>query len=711
MAAIKNLSGVDVENFTHVDSVSKGDIFTIDDVGFEYPFILNVDTSLTSPTTTNADQFRLLIDSGTNNFTVFWGDGTNDVIPGGTYLHTYPAPGSYRIVILGTMTQWRTNSAALPDDQIKITSVERWGALGGVEWGTLSNAFDGCSNLTSIAAPRGPKIIGLGSNFLTNCPLVDITPIEGWDTSQCTRLPNWDATLNSTPNLGSWDVGIATRVQFQTPRNPSGLEFWDTPSLNSLSQFVDGNRFFNGDVTGWDVSGVVNFTFCFYGTRDFVRDLGSWDVSLGTNFSYFMQARNADYDANLSNWRINTEPTSNISFQGMFNYGGSGPVSTDFDTKEVTVGGVTYLAWDMQRATNLSGMKMVGSPTHWDTSNVTNMAGFSRNYGGSGTLESQVVTVGTTAARTYTTWDVSNCVYFNSCRFQTYHNIYNWKINTTPGAVVDFTGLIGENFSTDISTKEVTVGASTYIAWDTKEVDDLESFFPGVNAGNPDVSNWNLDSVTGTGLQGFHLVTGGTRLFNRDINTKQVTVGTASPITYIAWDIAGVTSIYRVLYGATSFTGSVDNWNTSGIDNMGQSFVNSTLFNSNLTTQSVTVGTGPTARTYTAWDVSSVTSMTGMLGGTAFNNTTPQTWNLNLITDISNWCTSMSDANLETVMYAWSLNANTNSGAAGTVDATDIGGVTPRTYSVGSNMDLALNDPTNGLVATKGWNVTGINIV
>ena len=50
-------------------------------------------------------------------------------------------------------------------------------------------------------------------------------------------------------------------------------------------------------------------------------------------------------------------------------------------------------------------------------------------------------------------------------------------------------------------------------------------------------------------------------------------------------------------------------------------------------------------------------------------------------------------------------------GAAGTVDATDIGGVTPRTYSVGSNMDLALNDPTNGLVATKGWNVTGINIV
>ena len=711
MAAIKNLSGVDVENFTRVDSVAKSDIFTIDDVGFEYPFIFNVDTSLTSGTTSNADQFQLLIDSGTQNFTVFWGDGTNDAITSisAALLHTYPAPGSYRIVILGTMTNWSAKRP-LPDDEIKITSVERWGALGGIVF-DFSDAFDGCSNLTSIAAPKGPKMVGSMAGFLTNCPLVDITPIEGWDTSQCARLPGWDATLNSTPNLGSWDVGTATRIQLANPRNPSGLGFWATSSLTSLAQSFDSNRFFNGDVTGWDVSGVDSFTFTFYGTRDFVRDLGAWDVSSGTNFAFFMQARQADYDADLSNWKINTNPAVNINFQGVFNYGGSGPVSTDFDTKEVTVGGVTYLAWDMQRAQNLSSMKMYGSPTNWDTSNVTNMAGFSRNYGGSGTLESQAVTVGTTAARTYTTWDVSNCVDFTNCRFQPYHNIYNWKINTTPGAGVSFKGLIGENFSTDISTKEVTVGASTYIAWDTKEVDGLEDFFSGVNAGNPDVSNWNLDSVTGTGLQSFHLVTGGTRLFNRDINTKQVTVGTASPITYIAWDIAGVTSIYRVLYGATSFTGSVDNWNTSGIDNMGEAFINSTLFNSNLTTQSVTVGTGPTARTYTAWDVSSVTTMNSMLNGTAFNNTTPQTWNLNVLTSITLWCSNISDANLETIMYAWSLNANTNSGAPGTVDATNIGGFTTRTYSVGSNMDLALNDPTNGLVAAKGWNVTGINIV
>jgi hypothetical protein len=714
MAAIKNLSGVDVENFTRVDSVAKSDIFTIDDVGFEYPFIFNVDTSLTSGTTSNADQFRLLIDSGTQNFTVFWGDGTNNTITSAASpdtLHTYPAPGSYRIVILGDMTNWRTNSPIIVDDEIKITSVERWGALGGIVF-DIANAFDGCSNLTSIAAPKGPKMVGDMAGFLINCPLVDITPIEGWDTSQCTALPDWDYTLNSTPNLGSWDTSLTTFIRIRGTRNPSGLEFWDTSSLTSLFLGFDGNVFFNGDVTGWDVSGVVDFSYTFYGTRDFVRDLGAWDVSSGTNFSFFMMARQVDYDADLSNWKINTNPAVNINFQGVFNYTGSGPVSTDFDTKEVTVGGVTYLAWDMQRAQNLSLMKIYGSPTHWDTSNVTNMAGFSRNFGGSGTLESQVVTVGTTAARTYTTWDVSNCVDFTNCRFQDYNNIYNWKINTTPGAGVNFTGLTGSNFSTDISTKEVTVGASTYIAWDTKEVDDLESFFPPTNTGNPDVSNWNLDSVTGAGLLGFHLATGGTRLFNRDINTKQVTVGTASPITYIAWDIAGVTSIRRVLYGAASFTGSVDNWNTTGVDNMVQAFINCTLFNSNLTTQSVTVGTGPTARTYTAWDVSSVTTMSSMLDATAFNNTTPQTWNLNVIDNITSWCRSISNANLETIMYAWSLNANTNSGAPGTVDATNIGGAgISRNYSVGSNMDLALNDPTNGLVAAKGWNVTGINIV
>ncbi len=708
MASIKNLSGVDIENFTHVDSVAKGDIFTIDDVGIEYPFIINVDTSLTSATTTNADQFRLLIDSGTNNFTVFWGDGTSDVA--GTYLHTYPAPGSYRIVIVGTMTQWRTNSATLPDDQIKITSVERWGALGGVEWGSLAFAFDGCSNLTSIAAPRGPKIIGTAYNFLTSCPLVDITPIESWDTSQCTSLPDWDDTVNNTPNLALWDVTSASGVQFKNTRNPIGLEFWDTSFFTSLSQFVDGNRFFNGDVGGWDVSGVTTLSFSFYATRDFVRDLGAWNVGEVLSFQYFMQARQGDYDADLSNWKINTAPSSNISLRGMFNYNGSGPVSTDFDTKEVTVGGSTYLAWDIQRVTNLRETKMYGSPTHWDTSNVTDMSRFCRNYGGSGTLESQVVTVGTTAARTYIAWDVSTCTDFSNCRFEDYNNIYNWKINTTPGAGVNFSGLLGPNFNVDISTKEVTVGGNTYLAWDTKEVTSLASFLSNGNSstGNPDVSNWNIDKVT---ILSSFAYFNGNSAFNIDINTKQVTVGTVSPITYIAWDTSAVTSMSYVLNGCISFTGSVENWNTSLVQTMSYAFRRSTLFNGNLTTQSVTVGTGPTARTYIAWDVSIVTSMSNMLDLTSFDNTTPQTWNLNLITNISNWCSAISDANLETIMYAWSLNSNTNSGPAGTVNATDIGGTTARTYSVGSNMDLALNDPTNGLVAAKGWNVTGINIV
>jgi alpha-D-ribose 1-methylphosphonate 5-triphosphate synthase subunit PhnL len=66
---------------------------------------------------------------------------------------------------------------------------------------------------------------------------------------------------------------------------------------------------------------------------------------------------------------------------------------------------------------------------------------------------------------------------------------------------------------------------------------------------------------------------------------------------------------------------------------------------------------------------------------------------------------AISDANLEATLYGWSLNPATATG----VDASqiDIG----RTYAVGSPMDLALNDPTNGLVAAKGWNVTGITIV
>jgi hypothetical protein len=64
----------------------------------------------------------------------------------------------------------------------------------------------------------------------------------------------------------------------------------------------------------------------------------------------------------------------------------------------------------------------------------------------------------------------------------------------------------------------------------------------------------------------------------------------------------------------------------------------------------------------------------------------------------------ISDANLEDTLYAWSLNPATATG----VSATNLA---LKTYPAGTNMDLALNDSNNGLVAAKGWNITGITIV
>ena len=710
MANIKKISGTDVDIFGAMDGVNQSDMLTIDDVGFEFPFVFTVDTSLTTATTSPADQFQIPIDSGTQNFTVFWGDGTSSNITGvGGMLHTYPAPGVYTISIYGQMQQWRTNSPILPDDYIKLTSIERWGTRSGTIVFDLNPCFQDSVNLTSAHTLIGPNWTGNMSGFFNGCTQLDASVMERYDTSTLTTMPGWDPTVNDSPDFNSWDTSNWTTLDMRGQRNPQCSNWFPFPSPNFTGGInMDSNRVFNRDVSGWDVSNLTSLSFAFYGTRDFQQDVGGWDVGSVTNFNYFMQARQTPYAFDLSNWKINTDPSANISFVGFLNFNiGTNP--TNFDTRQVTVGGDTYLAWDMQRAQNLSNIRVSGDVTHWDTSNATNLASFMRTWG-TGTVESQVVTVGTgPTARTYTTWDVSKVTNFTNNRIPATGNPYNWKINTSADVIMS--GMInGVNNNVDLSTKEVTVGASTYIAWDTQRVTNFSSFFNDTPTISCDVSNWNTDSATTFGS--FHVHSGASvSSFNPDLTTKQVTVGTVSPITYISWDMSAANSITRIMYGANGWNGDVSNWNVSVCTDMNQAFYKSTLFNSNMTKQSVTVGTGPTARTYDAWDVRLAENMSGMLQFTAFNNTSPSTWELNSITNISDWCdASCSDANLETIMYAWSLNPATNSGPAGTVDATDIGGAV-RTYSVGSNMDLALNDPTNGLVAAKGWNVTNINIV
>ena len=69
-------------------------------------------------------------------------------------------------------------------------------------------------------------------------------------------------------------------------------------------------------------------------------------------------------------------------------------------------------------------------------------------------------------------------------------------------------------FNQDISTKQVTVGGNTYIAWHTSNVQSMTWVFSATSY-NPNISNWNTSKVTNTSYM-FHKNTG----FNNNINTS-----------------------------------------------------------------------------------------------------------------------------------------------------------------------------------------------
>ncbi len=210
------------------------------------------------------------------------------------------------------------------------------------------------------------------------------------------------------------------------------------------------------------------------------------------------------------------------------------------------------------------------------------------------------------------TWDVSEVTDFNSLFYDVFNKqfpIDQWVFGTLAdtgginlGAMFQRT-----SFNTDISTR---VRSDGQLAWDTEGVTNMSSMFITCTSFKQDISNWNTDNVTS--FSGFQNPNGQTSVgMDVDMSTKQVTVGTK---TYIAWDVKSCTS-FSGMFGSNQRHGGAKprnliNWNTSSATSMSNMFQKARVDPNgpawNLTPRQVTVGTGATARTYNAWDVSNV---------------------------------------------------------------------------------------------------------
>jgi surface protein len=242
-------------------------------------FISEWDTTNTAGGSSSSNQIKLPLNvGGTYNFTVYWGDGSSDLITSWNQaetLHTYAISGLYTIGIIGVINEWSFGNSVVSDAE-KILSISSWGVL---QFGTVVSAnFLKCSNLDLLKVTDVPDLsntITLSASF-----------------SKCTSL-NIINKANS----------------------------WDTSNVVDMSFTFSDSFLFNQDIGLWNTINVTDMESMFENAFAFNKNIGSWNISSVNNFVNFMSNKtNLDYSsANLNSiyngWSLLTvQPNLTIDF-------------------------------------------------------------------------------------------------------------------------------------------------------------------------------------------------------------------------------------------------------------------------------------------------------------------------------------------------------------------------------------------------------------
>jgi len=242
-------------------------------------------------TTTNDNQFQLpLLNIGTINFTIDWGDGTTDIITSWNQaetLHTYSTPGQYYITITsGIMRGWRFNGSG---DAVKLLEIFNWEV-----WDiNTTGTFYGCSNLVS-SATSVPTIStsDLSSTFY-QCYLFN-GPVNSWNVSGVTNMSSM----------------FAEATAFNQPLND-----WNVSNVVNMSSLFNSATLFNQPLNNWDVSNVTDMSFMFFAAQSFNQPLNSWNVSSVTNMQGMFYGTLMTFNQNIGNWNV-SNVTTLVDFLG-----------------------------------------------------------------------------------------------------------------------------------------------------------------------------------------------------------------------------------------------------------------------------------------------------------------------------------------------------------------------------------------------------------
>jgi surface protein len=334
-----------------------------------------------------------LVNTGTYNMLVDWGDGSTDTITvwnQAQRTHTYANAGDYTITIKGVCRGFQFNNGG---DRLKLLNISQYGIL------NLStpSTFYGCANFNSTATDA--PIISTTSFFemFRNCTNFNGN-IGNWDVSSVTNMNGMFFTATSfnnggSPSINNWNVSNVTQM---------GV---------SAGGMFDGATSFNQPIGSWNVGNVTTMVRMFLGCTNFNQPIGSWNTIKVTSMnSMFLSATSFNQD--IGNWNTIavTNMVSMFSSATSFNNGGS-PSINNWNTSNVT-------SMSNMFSLNTSFNQPIGS---WNVGNVTNMGGvFSGMFYAASSFNQDISTWNVSKVTTME-WMFTSAISFNQ-------NLSSWNL-------------------------------------------------------------------------------------------------------------------------------------------------------------------------------------------------------------------------------------------------------------------------------------------
>ena len=228
----------------------------------------------------------------------------------------------------------------------------------------------------------GNIALGNGGSYFSDCSnLSTFGATDAPNLSETTTLNKCFASTNFNGDLSAWDVSTIMNMDSLFAACGSfnqDISSWDVGKVTDMRWMFSSASAFNQDISSWDVSKVTDMRWMFSSASAFNQDISSWDISNVTNMSGMLSSASA-FNQDISSWDVSN--VTNMS--GMF-------LSASSFNQDIS-------SWDVSNVTSMSVMffrayAFSQNLSSWNTINVTSCGSF--NPGSAMTTE-QLPTLGT----------------------------------------------------------------------------------------------------------------------------------------------------------------------------------------------------------------------------------------------------------------------------------------------------------------------------